>query len=1208
MTHPLELKLARLRRRVRRWMLVYGLGRLIAVAVGTVVVLGLIDYLLRFDDRGIRIMLTGGLLAVVAWACHRWLYRPATAQVGTLELAQRLGRRFPELGDDLASAVEFLKQPEDDPVAGSAALRRAVIATTAAKAETIDFTSVVDRRPALGGVLLAVGACLVVGILLVLDTLSCQIAMARLAYPLGEMAWPRKNHLQLVERVDRVARGQPFEVEVIDAAGARLPSRAEIHYRVGGPDGEPLEEVQPMRQVGSTMVARRESVMRPFAYRIEGGDDRRMGWIDVEVVEPPAVASFVATIHPPEYTGLAASQSTGQLRLLRGSRVEIDATATKSLQSATLVLEGGAKVTCRIGKCGRRFTVGQGDRPSFMPERSGFYGFDLVDREGIHGGGDERWEIEVVDDRPPAVSIERPSGTTFVTPEATLPVRVTADDDLALRRIEGNEMGVTGVLPVPTNAQHGQDAGGTRSITLFEGPLRATAAADGTGGQRQTIDTRWNLAALRLRPGQRIVFHASAEDYLPQSGQSDSRAIVVVGREELIDRLAERQEAILAELARALNLQRESRRQLGQLQPGAAGSLGLDQAGVDRLRSAELAEREVNRILTDHDDGVPGQIERLLGELADNRLDSPDVGRRMESLLAELDRLDRVVLPTIAREMTASIKTAEARLEADAAGGGRPSTEQAETSVETSLAAACAGQDEVIAVLARLLGRLSQWNDYRRFHQQWAQLLRRQELLTERTEALGRDLLGWRSEDVAPETATRLTAAGGDQLELGRQLDGLLQEMDSSRVALAQRDPLAAETVADAVARSREQGTSLRMRAAGAAIARNRLGQASSLQAQIIADLRDILDLLANRRRDELARLAEKLPETEGVLSALVRRQRDLRERMEEEVARPAADEDHTRAEWRSLSRQQGQLQTEADALASLLVQLLAERPAESIRAAAAHMAQASQAAGAVEPQSAVSHAKDAEAALDEAARRLAEHLARVEANAAAEELARLEATIRSLHERQQAATDETKRLDAELCGPATRSGARTAALRRLAGDQRAIEADTSELTATLSGAKVFRQVLDEAAGQMAIAAGWLGRQTCDARVQAAQQAALDRLARLVEALRRPPSEAQPSAPGGAQAAAGQQPGKRSAPGAVAQLRLLRMLQEDLFVRTQDWQARFGGQSPLPPEAQEEYKRLSDEQGRLADLLMDLIGGEAAGGRPPQDAPTEQPE
>ena len=44
-----------------------------------------------------------------------------------LTVAQRVETHFPQLGDALASAVEFLGQSEDDPAAGSAQLRRHVI-------------------------------------------------------------------------------------------------------------------------------------------------------------------------------------------------------------------------------------------------------------------------------------------------------------------------------------------------------------------------------------------------------------------------------------------------------------------------------------------------------------------------------------------------------------------------------------------------------------------------------------------------------------------------------------------------------------------------------------------------------------------------------------------------------------------------------------------------------------------------------------------------------------------------------------------------------------------------------------------------------------------------------------------------------------------------------------------------------------------------
>ena len=47
-----------------------------------------------------------------------------------------------------------------------------------------------------------------------------------------------------------------------------------------------------MRLVDGAMIARRENVLRPFSYRVEGGDDQSMPWLDVEVVEPPAVESL----------------------------------------------------------------------------------------------------------------------------------------------------------------------------------------------------------------------------------------------------------------------------------------------------------------------------------------------------------------------------------------------------------------------------------------------------------------------------------------------------------------------------------------------------------------------------------------------------------------------------------------------------------------------------------------------------------------------------------------------------------------------------------------------------------------------------------------------------------------------------------------------------------------------------------------------------
>ncbi|NLE39201.1 MAG: hypothetical protein GX621_14355 [Pirellulaceae bacterium] len=1046
--------MVQLRRRLLRWLVVHGMCRTIVAVVATVVVLGLVDYVFRFKDPGIRLMLSGTALAVVAWTCYRCWRRVAMGRLGTVDLARQVGRRFPQLGDDLPSAIEFLGQAEDDPTAGSASLRRAVIAQTTAAAEKVDFDALLDRRPPRRAILAAAGACLVAAILLVLDTLSCQIALARLGDPLGNVIWPRKHHLQLVERIDRVARGQPFEIEVVDAYGGKLPSRAAVHYRFAGPDGKPVEESHPLRAIGTTMVARRDNVTQPFAYRVEGGDDHAMDWIDVEIVEPPAIASLSATIRLPSYTGRPAGQSDGPLDVLRGSRVEMRAVTTKPLRSARLRLDAETTIPCVLDKDGRRLSVGTADSPGFVPEASGSYHFELVDRDGIAGGGEDRWDIHVSEDQTPRATIERPSDTVFVTPGAILPVRVTAQDDLGLRRV-GLVIEATDAPGVST----------PRTIWLHENPRGMPPVVDAAEGQRRTVDHRWNLAEMGLAPGARLTFHAMAEDYLPQSGKSESRRVVVVRPEQWIDRLAGARQAILDDLGRALQIEQESREQVGRLAERSGRPRRLATPELASLRAAELSRRDVPRILTDTATGVPGRVHAMLDDMRNNRLDNPDVEQRMADLLTRLDALGQRILPTIAREMTAAIKTAETGLDASDDAGTTQDLSSVDGAFQSSLDRVGGGQDEVIASLEQLLAGLSQWSDYRRFHRRWSELIVRQQTLAEQTDALSRDLLGKDPESMPSDIVARLRSAAEEQAELARRLSQLVQEMDEAREALAQREPTAAETIADVAARSRRLGIDARMRSAGDAVAGNRLGQARDLQSEILADLREIFERLSSRRRSD-----------------------------------PAV--------WDELAE-----------------------------------------------------------------------------------------TIESLRQRQQQAADATRRLEDALRSQGRRTGEQIDELRQWTRRQQLLREETADLSEALKTARVFRRVLDEADRRMAVAAGWLARGSTDRRPREAQEAALEQLAQALDALQPAPAgepqEADPATgeTGGDDRAAGE--ANQAQREAVAQLRLLRSLQEGLFVRTQRWHDRFGEATRLPDEAEQEYKELGKEQGELADMLFELLGGES---------------
>ncbi len=290
-------------------------------------------------------------------------------------------------------------------------------------------------------------------------------------------------------------------------------------------------------------------------------------------------------------------------------------------------------------------------------------------------------------------------------------------------------------------------------------------------GDRRVVDYRWDLGPLELKPGTQLTFYATASDYLPQTGKSEPRRLMVVTPDELQDRLAGREKLIVAELERALKMQRACRSQVESLTIRLAELRRFEQTDVDHLQAAEHSQRDVGQVLTSRSEGVPMHVLGLLADLENNRLDSADVQRRMAALLAEIDRLGREHLPPMGRELTAAVKTAQVEREGQGR-GARPDRNDC----AASLAAAGKHQDAVIASLEQLLGQLARWDSYRRFHREIGQLLRDQEDVARRTSEVGRRTLTQDLRDLSPQDAADLKVAAGRQLELARLLDRVLRK------------------------------------------------------------------------------------------------------------------------------------------------------------------------------------------------------------------------------------------------------------------------------------------------------------------------------------------------------------------------------------------------------------------------------------------------
>ncbi len=1255
MTHPLQQRLAAVRRRVRLLIAAYGLGWLVLASIGVALVLGLTDYALRIEDRGLRLLATLFWVGVSGAAAWRFLYVPLRTPLGDVDLARQLQERFPALGDNLASAVEFLRLREDDALAGSAALRRAVIHRTAAAAEHLDFAQALEARP-IRRVLWAAGAIvLLAGAVVWASPEAAQVAVARLLHPLGRAAWPQQYHLVVRNAVKQLARGQPFEVEVADAQGKPVPPQVRIFYRIEAPGGL-LEEQELMRRWGQVATARRESVQYPFSYRAEGGDDRSMPWHRVEVVEAPELQSLDITVVPPAYTGQPAGAGQRNLRVLAGSRLEMTAVATQELAAAWLCLEDGRQIAATLGPDGRTFWVGKAGAPGVVVEQSGAYWFRLTSRQGLTCDT-TRWDIRAVPDAPPQVLLEEPAGTLYVTPQAEVPIRIAVRDDLGIARValrstqvesgpgatkpagepaagqrlaasqlsskESAEQAPRQVAgPEPAKSDNGTAWRATSpqgAVTVLYSPAAGAPGVEvhrpaTPEGESLVLAYRWALAPLDLAPGTELILEAVASDFRPQTGRSQPRHLAIITPEELADRLAARQAALVAELVRAIELQRQARGGVEEVRLRIRHGARPDRAVLDRLRSAELGQRQVSQVLYGPKEGLRGHIEALLGELTTNKIDSPDIQRRMQGARAELDRLNKEELAAIAAQLGSALKALQTAVEeapVGAPGAGDPSGPPANRAAAASepLATPLAGvqqnQDRVVAALEKLREELQRWDSVRRFHRDLAQLVVEQQDLADRTASIARRTFSKEPQDLTPEDRADLGVAAARQIDLAQRLERLEAEVEHNLPALRQSDRLASEAVEDALRRLRDLRISAAMREAAAAVAANQMGLGLGLQREIIDQLRDVLDLLTNRRERELGRSLARLHQAESDLANLANQQARMREMLEAAEAQKDAE-----ARNRALSdaaTQQKALQGSAEELARRLEHLEAQQAAAATAEAAQHMATSARTAAKHDAPGAAASARKAQQSLEEARRRVAELARLSQAELAKQQLARLHETVRLLHRRQEQILRRTEQLHNQQTAKAAPDGWNRE-LAQLADQQKALASQTTTLAQKQTTSEAFAWTLNMAGQAMAVSAAWMERGRVDDPARSAQQEALARLRRVLEALGPEgpgqPAQAKPAAPRDAPASTPPAT-SRSASGValrrLAEIKLLKLLQEDLNRQTAELdQAVQAGQLP-PHEARRRYHEISQQQGRLAELLL-AIG--APDGEEPEPAGT----
>jgi tetratricopeptide (TPR) repeat protein len=251
----------------------------------------------------------------------------------------------------------------------------------------------------------------------------------------------------------------------------------------------------------------------------------------------PLVGDITLTFQYPDYTGLGRRTlhgSTGEVQVLRGTRVEISATALTPVQRADLVLtttgalgdedadtsdKGPQRLVLERRPGGRLVTA-------FTALRSGSYTIEAVLADGREAYDGITRPIVVAADRDPKINLLRPDGEIDVSPQDQVTFAYEASDDFGL-----TEVAINTAFSLGAETEKGRkivQSADSAEAARLPGDARPTQEAS-SDARQWTGEHVLDLAPLQLQPKDRLVVHLEAVDNDTISGPKivSSRTVVL---------------------------------------------------------------------------------------------------------------------------------------------------------------------------------------------------------------------------------------------------------------------------------------------------------------------------------------------------------------------------------------------------------------------------------------------------------------------------------------------------------------------------------------------------------------------------------------------------------------------------------------------------------------------------------------------------------
>lgn len=612
------------------------LSVMLAIALGIVVVVALIDFALRMP-REVRLLIwLAGLIAII-WCVATYIRAAFSFHPTLTTLALRIERALPRVSGRLASSVEFasVHADEENPLA-----KRTMSETeTRLAGESMrSFVRASRTITALGLLVATVALC---ATFLITTPASARIGAERVLAPWTKITWPARTAVRslmhdVVTPSGVYERGKGMVLRAAVTRGA-IDQRVDAWVRYQLDDRyqrwQRLVLTHQSDGIHERLIDTNASAVEIYFETADAQTDT----LRVELAPAPAVERATLTVTPPVYALPVVPVLTEELgqgtddraitafASLMGSDVSLTLVMNKALPvpggdkpsfewiARTFGWEGESYPTFVIDNENRNTW-----RLSWHVDGTANLNLDLVDQYGLTNGEPISYRITARTDRVPGVTITEPAADQVVLATASVPLKADADDDVALRE-----------LAMEARVQKAVES---RSASLPEQPVVEPAVvwtqSENISEQSSTLGRALDLSAFELAEGDVVLVTAIAMDSYELDGVRHEPARSAVRRLQVISEL---------------DYAEQIRRQLGGIRQNAIRVESLQSELQDDV-SDEGVKPGVSRAQAQIGQRIAEQremISRLAEDIKRNRLDDEQLQTLLEQSSDLLDYAGR---------------------------------------------------------------------------------------------------------------------------------------------------------------------------------------------------------------------------------------------------------------------------------------------------------------------------------------------------------------------------------------------------------------------------------------------------------------------------------------------------------------------------------------------------------------------------------------